>query len=424
MLSHDSYTWTARVANQFLNISSDDVMVSYLPLSHSAALMIDIYMPLACGATVYFGDQNALKGSLVETLREVKPTFVFGVPRLFEKIMEKMIEMGKSASVVQRMVADWAKSTGLNHNMRILEGHSQEESYTYLLAKKLVFNRVKENLGLSHCKIIGVGAAPVAMDTFKYFLSLDIPLYECFGMSETSGPQTGNKPGTHKLGSIGHTLGGMQTSIAEPDSKGNGELITYGRNVMMGYLYNEEKTKEVIDADGWLHTGDVGCKFSDGFLKITGRIKELLITAGGENVPPVPIEDSLKEELPCISNAMLIGDRKKFLSCFLTLKVDVNSETMEPTNILSSAAVEWCREFGSKANTVEEAMVDPDVKREIQEGISRVNSSAISNAQRVQKWCIIPTDFSLPGGELGPTLKLKRHFVLEKYQRQMNKLYM
>ena len=140
-------------------------------------------------------------------------------------------------------------------------------------------------------------------------------------------------------------------------------------------------------------------------------------------MPPVPIEESIKKELPCISNAMLIGDRKKFLSCFLTLKVEVNGETMEPTNILTPLAVEWCREVGSKANTVEEALADPEVKRAIQVGVSRVNSVAISNAQRVQKWCIIPTDFSLPGGELGPTLKLKRHFVLDKYEKQMNSFY-
>ena len=424
MLSHDCYTWTAHTANRYLNMTPEDSMVSYLPLSHSAALMIDVFMPMSCGAAVYFGDQNALKGSLVDTLKEVKPTFLFGVPRLFEKIMEKMVEMGKSASVVQRLVADWAKSTGLDHNMKAVEGHIQDESYSYLLAKKLVFSKVRENLGLSHCRLLGVGAAPLAMETIKYFLSLDIPLLECFGMSETSGPQTGNLPGHHKLGSIGRTLDNMETRIANPDPRGNGELIFYGRNIMMGYLFNKEKTIEVIDQDGWLHSGDIGSKDSDGFLIITGRIKEILITAGGENVPPLPIEDSIKKELPCISNAMLIGDRKKFLSCFLTLKVEINGETMEPTNILSSQAIKWCKEVGSKATTVEEAMVDPEVKRAIQEGVTKVNSGAVSNAQRVQKWCIIPKDFSLPGGELGPTLKLKRHSVLDKYQKQLNHFYM
>ena len=423
MMSHDTYTWTARTATKYLNINQEDDFISYLPLSHSAAQMIDVWMPMASGAAVYFADRNALKGSLVSTLREVKPTVIFGVPRVFEKIKEKMIEMGKSAGGVKRVVADWAKRTGLNHNLKSLEGKATKEGYAYPLAKKLVFSKVKENLGFSRCKILGVGAAPVAMDTFKYFLSLDIPLYECYGMSETSGPQTGNKPGEHMIGSVGPTLDGMKTRIADPDPDGNGEIVMYGRNIMMGYLFNKEKTIEAIDKDGWLHSGDIGCELSNGYLKITGRIKELIITAGGENVPPVLIEDSILEELPCISNAMLIGDRRKFLSCLLTLKVDVDADTLEPTNKLASAAVDWCKEIGSKAKTVEEAIADPAVKKALQGAIDRVNTNATSNAQRVQKWDIVPVDFSVPGGELGPTLKLKRHYVLKKYDTQINNFY-
>ncbi len=322
MMSHDNFTWTARMANTFLTITREDSFISYLPLSHSAAQMIDVFMPMASGATVYFADRNALKGSLVSTLREVRPTVIFGVPRVYEKIKEKMIEMGKSAGGVKRVVADWAKRTGLHHNMKALEDPgATQNGYAYPIAKKLVFSKVKANLGFDRCRILGAGAAPMPMDALKYFLSLDMPIYECFGMSETSGPQTGNKPGHNKLGTVGPTLTGMKTCIAEPDPDGNGEVLIYGRNVMMGYLFNEEKTKEAIDADGYLHSGDIGTEAADGFIKITGRIKELIITAGGENVPPVLIEDIIKEELPCVSNAMLIGDKRKFLSCLLTLKV-------------------------------------------------------------------------------------------------------
>jgi len=423
MMSHDTYTWTARTATRYLNISQEDDCISYLPLSHSAAQMIDVFMPMASGAAVYFADRNALKGSLVSTLREVKPTIIFGVPRVFEKIKEKMIEMGKSAGGVKRAVADWAKRTGLNHNMKPFEGKAQKDGYAYPLAKKLVFSKVKENLGMSRCRILGAGAAPVAMDTFKYFLSLDIPIYECYGMSETSGPQTGNKPGQHMLGSVGPTLDGMKTRITDPDPEGNGEITMYGRNIMMGYLFNEEKTKEAIDEDGWLHSGDIGRELPNGYIKITGRIKELIITAGGENVPPVLIEDSIIEELPCLSNAMLIGDRRKFLSCLLTLKVEVDADTLEPTDKLASAAVDWCKEIGSKAKTVDEAINDPAVTKAIQASMDRVNGNATSNAQRVQKWSIVPVDFSVPGGELGPTLKLKRHYVLKKYDTQINNFY-
>lgn len=423
MMSHDNFTWTARIADSYLRVTEEDVFISYLPLSHSAAQMIDVWMPMAAKATVCFADKNAMKGSLVNTLREVRPTFFFGVPRIFEKIQEKMIQMGKSSGAVKRLVADWAKKTGLQHNLRALEGQAPPDGYSYPLAKKLVFSKVKENLGFDKCRILGVGAAPMAKETFEYFLSLDIPLHECYGMSETSGPHTGNRPGQHRLGSIGPSLDGCHTKIHEPDPDGNGEVLMSSRNIMMGYLFNEEKTKEVIDDDGWLHSGDIGKELTDGYYKITGRIKELIITAGGENIPPVLIEDILKKELPALSNAMVIGDKKKFLSCLLTLKVDVDADTLEPKSTLATPALDWCKEIGSKAKTIEEALNDELVRKAIQEGVDRTNQQATSNAQRIQKWNLLPTDFSVPGGELGPTLKLKRHFVEKRFDTQIRNFY-
>ena len=422
-MSHDNLTWTARIASKYLRIHENDTFLSYLPLSHSAAQMIDVWMPIAARAAVYFADRNALKGSLVNTLKEVRPTVFFGVPRIYEKIQEKMIQIGKSAGGVKRIVADWAKRAGLSHNLKNLEGQNTGTGYSYPLAKKLVFSKVKENLGFDQCKILGVGAAPMSRETFEYFLSLDIPLLECYGMSETSGPQTGNRPGQHRLGSIGPSLDGCNTRIADKDPDGNGEVLMSSRNIMMGYLFNPEKTKEAIDEDGWLHSGDIGCELADGYFKITGRIKDLIITAGGENVPPVLIEDQVKKELPCVSNVMVIGDRKKFLSCLLTLKVEMDNDTLEPKQTLSEACLDWCKEIGSKAKTVEEANADEIVRKAIQQGLDRVNQAATSNAQKLQKWTLIQTDFSVPGGELGPTLKLKRYYVLKKYDTQIRNMY-
>ena len=214
---------------------------------------------------------------------------------------------------------------------------------------------------------------------------------------------------------------------------------------MMGYLFNDEKTKEAIDENGWLHSGDLGTQLEDGYFKVTGRLKELIITAGGENVAPIPIEETIKkvqfqrgfkksenfiilQELPVISNSMVVGDRKKFLSALLTLKVECDPDTMEPKDELTKNAKDWIQEeCNIKVSTVKEVLTPGEdhekIMKAIQEGINRVNDQAVSNAQKVQKWTVLPTDFSVPGDELGPTLKLKRHTVLKKHSAYIESLY-
>jgi len=431
MMSHDNLTWMASTTCQFLEMTSTDSVVSYLPLSHSAAQMVDVWMAMSSGACVSFADKNALKGSLVDTLREARPTIFLGVPRVFEKIMEKMQTVGKSAPAVKRAVASWAKKTGLERNKKRLEAGASASlgsDISYKWAKKLVFDKVKHNLGLDRTKRIGVGAAPISMESLEYFLSLDIPLLECYGMSETGGPHTGNRPGQHRLGSIGPSIGGCRTKIFNPDAHGEGEVVMSSRNIMMGYLFNEEKTAEAIDKEGWLHSGDLGTELDDYYYKITGRLKELIITAGGENVAPIPIEDAMKNELPVLSNAMVVGDRRKFLSALLTFKVEMDLDTMEPKDELTPAAVEWCKEeAGVEVKTLKEVLTpgknNEKIMKAIQEGITRGNTHAVSNAQKIQKWTVLHTDFSVPGDELGPTLKLKRHTVLKKYGAYIESLY-
>ncbi|XP_040565125.1 long-chain-fatty-acid--CoA ligase ACSBG2 [Lepeophtheirus salmonis] len=424
MMSHDNVTWTARTSNHYLGLKHGDRGVSYLPLSHSAAQMMDIWMPIAQGMSMYFCDRNALKGSLVSTLREVRPAYFFGVPRVYEKIEEKMRELGKANTGFKKAFGEWAKKTGLNHNMKSLEGQ-QPGGISYPLAKKLIFKKVKEGLGLDKARMCGIGAAPVSRKTLEYFLSLDIPLYDCYGMSESSGPQTGNRPGNHRFMTVGGNVGGCVTKIYEPDENGEGEICMSSRNVMMGYLFDPEKTKEAIDKDDWLHSGDIGKVDADGYFKVTGRIKELIITAGGENVPPVLIEDIIKMEIPLLSNAMVIGDKKKFLSCLLTLRVNIDPDTMEPSDNLTKDAIEMCSSISpsNQVQTVSDFLKDPVLMDHIQKGIDRVNSKATSNAQKIQKFVILNDDFSVSGGELGPTLKLKRHFVANKYDTQIRNFY-
>ncbi|POM67615.1 Long-chain-fatty-acid-CoA ligase [Phytophthora palmivora] len=190
----------------------------------------------------------------------------------------------------------------------------------------------------------------------------------------------------------------------------------------MGYLKGEQQTKDTIDEDGWLHSGDCGKIDEDGFMTITGRIKELLITAGGENVPPVIIEDTIKEELPLLSNVMVIGDRRKFLSALFTLRVTVDKDG-QPTDTLDEKALSVLKEIGSSATTVTEARADEKVKAYLDDGLKRANARATSRAQNVAKFALLDHDFSINGNELTPTLKLKRKVVYEKYESVIEGLY-
>lgn len=211
----------------------------------------------------------------------------------------------------------------------------------------------------------------------------------------------------------------------------NGELCYRGRHIFAGYMGMPEETKKTIDPDGWLHSGDMAAidedhddriKKPSGFIRITGRIKELIITAGGENVPPVLIEEHLKEAMPALSNAMVIGDKRKYLTVLFCLQVDVDDDG-NPTNKLAGHALEVCKEIGSTAKTTEEARNDPKWKTYFDEGIKEANKKATSHAQRVQKWTLLSTDFSEKGTELTPTLKLKRSVTAEKYAKEIEAMY-
>ncbi|KAG2466574.1 ACBG2 ligase, partial [Polypterus senegalus] len=403
MLSHDNLTWIANSAGLEVGLKPGcgDCLISYLPLSHVAAQVNDLWIAMRFGGITYFADPDALKGSLINTMRDVRPTAFLGVPRVWEKMQEKMKSTGAKSSLLKRMVADWAKQIGLQASYNSMNGNAAVP-WGYMLANSLVFKKVREALGLDRCTRCFTGAAPITKETLEYFMSLNISLMELYGMSESTGPHTISTAEAFRIMSCGKEISGCQTKLDKPDAEGNGEVCFWGRHVFMGYLHSEEKTKEAIDSEGWLHSGDLGKHDEDGFLYITGRIKELIITAGGENIPPVPIEDSVKEAIPIISNAMLIGDKRKFLSMLLTLKCNVN-DSGEPLDELTHQVKEFCRLLGCNAHRVSDiaGQENHPVYKAIQEGIDRVNAKATSNAQKIQKWLLLERDFSVPGGELG-----------------------
>ncbi|KAK2495368.1 hypothetical protein MC885_016616 [Smutsia gigantea] len=488
MLSQDNITWTSRHGSQAGGIqpaeARQEVVVSYLPLSHIAAQFYDLWTGIQWGAHICFAEPDALKGSLMSTLREVEPTSHLGVPRVWEKIMEGIQEVVAQSGFIRRKMLLWAMSVTLEHNLtspgrtylhtctrthtserranttamwqvgtssqnRKLErggqcvprpdpfiqacasfhgllssSTSDLKPFTARLADFLVLAKVRQALGFTKCQKNFYGAAPLSVETQHFFLSLNIRLYAGYGLSETSGPHFMSSPCNYQLCSSGKVIAGCRVKLVDPDAAGVGEICLWGRNIFMGYLNMEAETREAIDDQGWLHTGDMGRLDADGFLYVTGRIKELIITAGGENVPPVPLEEAVKRELPIISNAMLLGDQRKFLAMLLTLKCTVDPDTSDPTDNLTEQAVEFCQSVGSTATTVSEAVgKDEAVYQAIEEGIQRVNMNAAARPYRIQKWAILGKDFSIPGGELGPTMKLKRFMVLEKYKDIIDSFY-
>lgn len=423
MLSHDNLTWCAGTFSHSFKIQRDsEVMVTYLPLSHIAGQIVDIYISMKYGAVVYFAKPDALKGSLLGTLKEVRPTVFVGVPRVWEKMVEGIKHKSREFGFFKKKIGAWAKSVG--YRTTIAEMNHEPVPGAFKIAN-IMLNKAKGELGFDRCRIFMSGAAPIMKETIEFFYGLHIPLMEVYGMSECSGPHTVCSLDRFRTSSVGTEIPGVQTKLADKDEEGNGEVRMYGRHVFMGYLDEEQKTKETFDEELYLMSGDIGKKDKDGFLYITGRKKELIITAGGENIAPVPIEDTVKECLPCVSNCILIGDKRKFLSMLITLKVDVNMDTLEPTDNLTAVTVDWVKAQGSGATKVSDILDHKDaiVLKAIQKGIDKANERAISRAQKIQKWSILPRDFSIPGGELGPTMKLRRPIVHKMYAKTIDAFY-
>ena len=240
------------------------------------------------------------------------------------------------------------------------------------------------------------------------------------------------KAGTAGLNFVGVRDGkeyiGTKNKILNPDSTGTGEIVQYSRNLFMGYHKEEQLTREAFTEDYWYRSGDIGSFDSEGYLTVSGRLKEIIITAGGKNIAPIPIEDALKDELKkVVSNAVIVGEKQKYLTCLLTLRVIIDQETQQPTDQLDPVVIHWAKNLGCHdLETVDHFINGPHsgkLSAAILQGFNNVNSKAESNVTRVQKFTILPKEFSINGGELGPTLKMKRYFVYEKYSSYIDAMY-
>ena len=287
----------------------------------------------------------------------------------------------------------------------------------YPLVNAIVFKKIRKALGFEETKMFAFGAAPLKKQTLEFFKSLGLILHNFYGMSESTGPAFCNMDGNPiELTAVGVVLPGTDCKIDKPDKDGVGEICFRGRNRFMGYYKNETATLEALDGEGFLHSGDQGYINKNSNLLITGRLKELIVTAGGENVAPLPIEDALKETSKILSTVVVLGDDKKYLAALLTLKTDQNGH-------LIKEVLDFIKEMGSEATSTVEAINCDKIKFYIQKSIDEVNKKAISRAQLIRKWTILPNEFSIDGGELTPTLKIKRKFVSQKYSKVIDKMY-
>jgi long-subunit acyl-CoA synthetase (AMP-forming) len=399
MISHDNIVWTVQQVVKTIGFNHTDHVISYLPLSHIAEQVVSQHGPILAGSTVWFAESLDLLG---DNLREIRPTIFVGVPRVWEKIQAKMMAAGAQNSALKKKIAAWARKKGLAGTYALQAGRPMPALHG--LAKKLVFSKVREKLGFDRCKLFISTAAPISLDTLEFFHSLDVPITEVYGMSECTGPGTVSLPQPHKFRTnwAGPVLQGAEMDVAD-----DGEVLMRGRHVFKGYFKNEAATAETIDSDGWLHSGDVGQIDEKGFLQITDRKKELLITAGGENIAPQVLEGKLKA-IPVISQVVVIGDRRKYLSAIFAL---------DPEKVATEAAA-----AGSGARDSKAASECDTFRAYIQKQLDGVNAT-LARVQTIKKFVLLPEELSIEGGELTPTMKLKRRIVNEKYAAKIESMY-
>ena len=337
-----------------------------------------------------------------ENVREVAPTSFFAVPRIWERFYSSIAIRMKEATWIGRKAYEWAVGIGLKVSDARLEGRTPSAGLMmlYRVADFAVLDNVKRAIGMHRVKYAGTGAAPIAPDLIKWYRAIGIDMRELYGQTENCGAATG-MPERIKLGTVGIVAPHTELKISP-----EGEILLKGPHVFMGYLNQPEKTAETL-RDGWLHTGDVGMVDNEGYIKITDRMKDIIITAGGKNITPSEIENQLKFS-PYISDAVVIGDRRKFLSCLIMIDYDNVAKYAQDQNVPFT-------DFASLCRTVE-------VRDLVWAEIERVNQN-FARVETIKKFCMIEQQLTAEDDEVTPTLKLKRKFVNDKYKAMIDGMY-
>jgi long-chain acyl-CoA synthetase len=391
-LTHANLIAAMNGFDEVISFPDDGRVVSWLPMAHIAERNCSHYLPMLLGFTTTCCPDPR---QVVSYLPEVRPTWFFAVPRIWEKL-KAAIEAGLAAEgdEAKKQATEWALRTGLEKVRLEQAGEPVPEKLAqeYAKADELVLSKIREGLGLSHVESVNVGAAPTPREVIEFIHALGVPLAELWGMSETTAYGACNPPDKIKIGTVGPPAPGVEMKLAD-----DGELLVRGPVVMRGYRNQPEQTREAIDSEGWLHTGDVGEFDDDGYLKIVDRKKELIINAAGKNMSPANIEAKVKASSPLIGQVVAIGDGKPYNVALITLDPDM--------------APAFARQHGEEA-----------VLAEVQRGVDSANE-AMARVEQIKKFELLDAEWEPGGDELTPTMKLKRKPIHEKYGGEIEALY-
>ncbi|XP_021074056.1 long-chain-fatty-acid--CoA ligase ACSBG2-like [Mus pahari] len=438
MLSHDNITWTTAATVQSLGFKcppqGQEILVSYLPLCFPGIQILDVWVAISVAGTVYFPSRDSGKwsglprtpgtGFLMELLREVRPTTFCGIPWVWDRMLDSLKTKFLESTAFRRKIDRWAMRMGLHTNKKQMMGEIHQP-LCFGLAKRLTFEPARKFLGLNHCQqFLNVGTG-LPSGTLDFFLSVNIPIMELYGLSESTGIHTVSNLQAYRVLSSGKALPKTHTKVEKENKNGIGNLCIWGRHIFMGYLRDKQSTERKVDTHGWLHTNDVGLLDFDKFLYVMGNSNDFIKLSSGETVNPYPIEERVRTRIPIVRYAMLVGQDAPYLCALLTLKCQINPETGEARGNLTSEAVACCRKLRSQSTWLTDVLYDRDplVTEFINQGIQDVNSEAPSMGAKIIKWVILDNDFSVDGGELGPMSKMNRSTVVKIYQEEIQKLY-
>ena len=402
MHSHKGLIYTARGYNTLIAQDESDERMCFLPLCHIAERVGGEYFALYTGAKLNFVENPE---TVPENVREIAPTVFTAVPRVWEKFYSGVMIGLKEASGTQQAAYAWSIGVGTQIADKVLAGQPVDGllKFKFTIARWLALNNVRKMIGIHRARFLVTGAAPISADLVKWYLALGVPMLEVWGMTESCGASTGVPANKIKPGSIGPAASYNEVKL----DPATGEILVRGGNVFMGYLNQPEKTAETVDAQGWLHTGDVGLVDEDGFFRITDRMKDIIITAGGKNITPSELENDLKFS-PYVTDAVVIGDQKPYL----TVIIMIDQENVEKFAQDSDVP------FSNYASLTKA----PQVQALIQAEIDRVNAK-FARVEQIKKFFLLDTQLSAEDEELTPTMKLKRKLVQTKYAPQIDAMY-